>query len=86
MLGYDFHRQKPIDQYIVDFFCSELNLSIEIDGGSHESDGAFEQDKKRQDRLESLGIQFLRFKESIVRNDINSVLETVEFWINENTK
>ncbi|MDD8018536.1 MAG: DUF559 domain-containing protein, partial [Bacteroidota bacterium] len=33
MLGYDFHRQKPIDQFIVDFFCPALNLAIEIDGG-----------------------------------------------------
>ena len=34
--GYDFHRQKPLDQYIVDFFCSELMLAIEIDGDSHD--------------------------------------------------
>ena len=32
MLGYDFHRQKPLDQFIVDFYCHELNLAIEIDG------------------------------------------------------
>ena len=35
MLGYDFHRQKPLDEYIVDFFCNELMLAIEIDGLSH---------------------------------------------------
>lgn len=35
MLGYDFHRQKPLDEYIVDFFCNELMLAIEIDGESH---------------------------------------------------
>ena len=35
MLGYDFHRQKPVDKYVVDFFCPELSLAIEIDGESH---------------------------------------------------
>ncbi|MDP2993407.1 MAG: DUF559 domain-containing protein, partial [Deltaproteobacteria bacterium] len=35
MKGYDFHRQKPIDNYIVDFFCTKLRLIIEIDGDSH---------------------------------------------------
>ncbi len=36
MYGYDFHRQKPIDNYILDFFCYELMLGIEVDGYSHE--------------------------------------------------
>ena len=35
MKGYDFHRQKPLDEYIVDFFCIELMLAIEVDGESH---------------------------------------------------
>jgi len=35
MMGYDFHRQKPIDNYIVDFFCNKLKLAIELDGFSH---------------------------------------------------
>jgi len=51
MLGYDFHRQKPLDQFVVDFFCHELNLAIEIDGGSHEADEAQEKDAARQERL-----------------------------------
>lgn len=37
--GYDFHRQWPIDEYIVDFFAPELLLAIEIDGGSHKFRG-----------------------------------------------
>ncbi len=63
MLGFDFHRQKPIDQFIVDFYCSELQLAIEIDGGSHNSDEAREKDNVRQQHLESLGVCFLRFTE-----------------------
>ena len=48
MRGYDFHRQKPMDNYIVDFFCSELMLAIEIDGISHEIPEKFNQDLTRQ--------------------------------------
>jgi len=84
MLGYDFHRQKPIDQFIVDFYCHELNLAIEIDGGSHESGEAQEKDAARQERLESFGIKFLRFKESDVRKNFRTVVENIERWIRMN--
>jgi very-short-patch-repair endonuclease len=63
MLGYDFHRQKPIDNYIVDFFCNELMLAIEIDGGSHDFEEVYVGDIARQQKLESLGIHFLRFND-----------------------
>ncbi len=52
MKGYDFHRQKPIDNYIVDFFCNELMLAVEIDGDSH--DYKIEDDEKRQKQMELL--------------------------------
>ena len=84
MLGYDFHRQKPLDQFVVDFYCHEIDLAIEIDGGSHESDEAQEKDAARQEHLESLGVKFLRFKESDVRMTMRTVLETIEHWIRVN--
>ena len=84
MLGYDFHRQKPLDQFVVDFYCHELNLAIEIDGGSHESGEAQERDAARQERLESLGIKSLRFKESDVRKNMRTVLETIKHWLKTN--
>ncbi len=62
LLGYDFHRQKPIDQFFVDFYCGELNLAVEIDGSSHETEDASEKDRARQKHLENLGVAFLRFK------------------------
>ena len=86
MRGYDFHRQKPLDQFIVDFYCHELNLAIEIDGGSHESNGAREKDAARQERLESFGVRFLRFKESEIRKNMRMVLETIDRWIAVNGK
>ncbi|MFH1195582.1 MAG: DUF559 domain-containing protein [bacterium] len=54
--GYDFHRQKPIDKYIVDFYCPKLQLAIEVDGESHY--GNENKDEARQKRIESFGISF----------------------------
>ncbi len=82
MFGYDFHRQKPIDNYIVDFFCNELNLAIEIDGISH--NGREEYDKQRQDKLERIGIKFLRIDDDDVFYNIEKVIETIEKWIMSN--
>ena len=84
MHGFDFDRQKPIDQYIVDFYCKELMLAIEIDGKYH--DFQFRYDLKRQKRLESFGIYFLRFTETEVLNDIDNVLRVIGIWISEQTE
>jgi very-short-patch-repair endonuclease len=82
MLGYDFDRQKPIDHFILDFFCSELMLAIEIDGESHWQIG--EEDRKRQSRLEEIGIRFLRFPDIMVKRDMKNVLSSIHAWIDEN--
>jgi very-short-patch-repair endonuclease len=79
MCGYDFDRQRPIDNYIVDFYCKELHLAIEIDGWSHAVKGGH--DVARQKRLESLGVQFLRFTEQEVVTDVQSVADQIEMWI-----
>lgn len=57
-LGYQFHRQIPILNYIVDFFCHELQLGIEVDGSSHDHSKTSEEDLERQTELEELGIFF----------------------------
>lgn len=82
--GYDFHRQKPIDEYIVDFFCSELMLAIEIDGISHVSKEKY--DSERQTKLEKLGVRFLRFDDDYVFYNCDSVIKTIEKWIDEKAK
>jgi very-short-patch-repair endonuclease len=82
ILGYDFHRQKPLDEYIVDFFCNELMLAIEIDGLSHHSSSEY--DIARQIKLESLGVRFLRFEDDEVFYNVNVVLDKIEKWIIEN--
>jgi len=81
MHGFDFDRQRPIDNFIVDFYCKELNLAIEIDGDSH--DYKYEEDLKRQEILESLGVHFLRFLDIDVKKDMNNVLREIEHWVLE---
>lgn len=79
--GYQFNRQKPIDNYIVDFYCKALGLVIEVDGGSHQFDNVIINDIERQRILESHDLQFLRFSEQQVRNDMNQVIWQIEGFI-----
>ncbi|PCI93453.1 MAG: hypothetical protein COB15_16420 [Flavobacteriales bacterium] len=81
MLGYDFDRQRPIDNFIVDFYCKDLQLAIEVDGNSHNSDEAKIKDGVRQKRLESLGVKFLRFDDEDMKKQMASVVKEIEFWI-----
>jgi very-short-patch-repair endonuclease len=78
-LGYDFHRQCPLDRYILDFFASELMLAIEIDGLSH--DFKAEDDTRRQLQLEERGIHFLRFGDREVKRDPVWVAGQIDQWI-----
>jgi very-short-patch-repair endonuclease len=82
MLEYEFHRQVPINEYIVDFYCHELRLAIEIDGDSHQ--WKTEEDQIRQQRLESLGVRMLRFEDRDVKNDMTNILWSVQCWIADN--
>ncbi|MFB9842533.1 endonuclease domain-containing protein [Mucilaginibacter ginsenosidivorans] len=81
--GFDFDRQRCIDNYIVDFYCKELMLVIEIDGMTHNGEEAFLNDELRQNKLESLGVRFLRFTESEVKYDMNNVFRAIESKIIE---
>ncbi len=81
--GYDFHRQKPIDNYIVGFYCYELELAIEIDGYSHEFVEVHLKDTKKEKRLNDLGIKVLRFLDAQVLKDMVNVIRALEFYIYE---
>ena len=81
MKGFDFDRQRPIDNYIVDFYCKDLMLALEVDGSSH--DDKFLYDARRQQKLESLGVNFLRFTDLEVKKNMSNVLRTIENWIEE---
>ncbi|MBW7997331.1 MAG: endonuclease domain-containing protein [Candidatus Glassbacteria bacterium] len=77
--GYQFARQKPVGDFIVDFFCHDLHLVIEIDGSSH--DKRLEQDKARQGFLESLGMKVIRFLDKDAKSNIQGVVSQLELVI-----
>ncbi|MBQ3039362.1 MAG: DUF559 domain-containing protein [Alphaproteobacteria bacterium] len=78
-LGVKFTKQKPIGNYIADFYCKELKLVIEIDGSSH--DNKYEYDIDRDEYMHSLGIAVLRLADKDVKQDICSVLDWIKFNI-----
>ncbi len=80
-LGYEFHRQVPIDKYIVDFYCHELMLAIEVDGMTHNF--KYDLDQQRQHDLEDLGVHFLRFREKDIRSNLEGVVFNIQEWIRE---
>lgn len=80
-MGYTFNRQKPLKRYIVDFYCKPLNLVIEVDGGYHEEEMQKIKDSDRQQVLEEMGLNFLRFRDKEVRKNIDNVLSVIESYI-----
>ncbi|MDO8594459.1 MAG: endonuclease domain-containing protein [bacterium] len=78
-LGVRFLRQRPIGNYIVDFYCHALNLAIEVDGASHDS--KVTADEKRQQILESKGVRFIRFLDRDVRYNLDSVLLEIQSYL-----
>ena len=81
LFGYDFHRQKPILNYIADFYCYQLRLVIEIDGTSHAH--KFDYDAKRQAEIEALGLRVLRFDDKEVKQNLTQVLRTITVYIED---
>lgn len=79
MRGYKFNRQKPLANYIVDFYCKKLNLVIEVDGYSHDFKHA--EDIKRDTLLESMGLAVIRIDDMDVKKDMINVLRTIEAFI-----
>jgi very-short-patch-repair endonuclease len=83
LYGYDFQRQKPLLNYIADFYCYELGLVIEIDGMYHYNSEQDELDILRQKELEEYNLTIIRFSEQEVRKDMVNVLRTLEGYILE---
>jgi very-short-patch-repair endonuclease len=82
-LGVEFHRQVPIDNYIVDFYCHEVMLAIEIDGSSHDDNEVRKNDRYRQDRLESLGVNFIRFDDIEIKRNMLGVITRLQEKVDE---
>lgn len=74
-----FRRQLiPSRRFIVDFYCHELKLVVEIDGSIHDTEIQKELDENRTFMIEELGLKVIRFKNQMVMNDITSVLTEIE--------
>jgi very-short-patch-repair endonuclease len=82
--GYKFFRQKPIGHYIVDFFCEELSLIIEIDGYSHQEKDQY--DKDRDHFLRSIGFHIVHFRDEDIRKNLTGVLLVIEKWIDKSNQ
>ena len=76
MCGFKFRRQHPVDGFVLDFYCSEGRLAVEIDGDIHRFQK--EQDRERQMIIESKGIEFLRFTNEDVMDNTDDVLRTIK--------
>lgn len=77
LLGKKFRRQYSIGPYVVDFFCVECDLAIELDGAPHYRELREDYETQRTAFLESLGVELIRFENRIVHTNIEAVLETI---------
>jgi len=75
--GRRFLRQHPIGPAIVDFYCHEKRLAVELDGGIHENRDVKEHDLARQDLIEMYGIRFYRCPAQEVEQNLEKVLEGI---------
>ena len=76
-----FRRQFSIEQFILDFYSPQLKIAIEIDGYTHSTKTEIEYDKWRQKKLEDYGINFLRFTNEEVYENINEVLRVINYEV-----
>ncbi|MGA6136237.1 endonuclease domain-containing protein [Acinetobacter dispersus] len=77
ILGLQFYRQKPILNFIVDFYCPAVSLVIEFDGGQHYTEIGLEADQNRDHALSELGLIILRFSNHQILTEIDAVIEQV---------
>ena len=75
--AYKFRRQHPIDKYVLDFFCEEAELNIELDGSQHGFPDQRKHDLKREAFLQTRGIKTLRFWNSQLRREGQSIRDTI---------
>jgi len=70
IMGVKFRRQHPVSRFIVDFYCHQVKLIIELDGGYHDDQEQYELDQGREKELENLGLDVIRFRNEEVEMDV----------------
>jgi len=78
LLGYKFKRQYSVDHFVIDFYCPELKLAVELDGASHNNPEQIEYDIKRQKYLEEFNIKFVRIKDEDLFGNTNQAFMKIE--------
>jgi imidazole glycerol-phosphate synthase subunit HisF len=81
--GFKFMRQHPFACYILDFYCHQLKLAIEVDGSIHELQEVKENDQTRQQLLENEGLSFLRFSNKEMTLKPEDVILRIETYLKE---
>jgi very-short-patch-repair endonuclease len=77
-LGFKFHRQYGIGNYIIDFYCPALRLAIEIDGATHSTDEEIKYDTIRQKFLENLGLTVKRYNNTNIKDNFSDVIYDIQ--------
>ena len=77
LAGYKFRRQHSVGPFVMDFYCPERKLAVEVDGDSHFLEGKELYDKEREEYINSFGIKILRFTNSEVFKSLESVVEKI---------
>ena len=84
--GVKFRRQFPIGKDILDFYCHKAMLNVEVDGGQHYTDEAIKDDEDRDERLQAAGIRVMRFSNSEVLEETETVVDEIYEVVSERTK
>ncbi len=79
--GYDFDRQKPLGEFIFDFYCYKLKLVIEVDGITHEDEDVKQNDKLKDEFIASISFNILRFTDDEVLGNGNMVVRKIVEYI-----
>ncbi|MBD3837737.1 MAG: endonuclease domain-containing protein [Brevundimonas sp.] len=75
--GLKFRRQHPVGPYVLDFYCAETKLAVEVDGQVHAHSDRAEHDRRRTEWLERHGVLVLRIVAEAVRVDLDGVLASI---------
>ena len=81
LMGVQFYRQKPLGNYVVDFYAPRAKIVVEVDGSQHHEPAAMKADAERDECLLRLGLNVLRFDNLQVLRETESVLDTIRMAI-----
>jgi very-short-patch-repair endonuclease len=84
MKGLRFKRQYSVDHFVIDFYCPEKKLAVEVDGAIHDNPEIKNNDENREGYLKQFGITFLRFKNEEVEKELEKVLLKISTFLDEN--